>query len=398
VPAPGPGARNGRGPPRKREANPPLTELELHRYSRHLLLPEVGEEGQRRLKASSVLIVGAGGLGAPAALYLAAAGVGVLGIAEFDRVDLSNLQRQVLYGSRDVGRPKLDAAEARLGDLNPSVKVQRHDGGLDPENVERIVRNYDVVIDGTDNFPARYLINDACVSVGRPDVFGSVYRFEGQVSVFQPPKGPCYRCLFPEPPPPEASPSCGEAGVLGVLPGLVGILQATESLKILLGRGQPLVGRLLLLDALEMRFKELKVTRDRACARCSPKHRHDPIELVDASCATAPGGAVAIPEVTPEELKVELSGASPPVLVDVREPGEYAINRIPGARLIPVGELAKRTGELRRSEPVVLYCKMGGRSARAARTLLDLGFTRVRNLRGGIDAWADRVDPTLVRY
>ncbi|MGI0128849.1 MAG: ThiF family adenylyltransferase, partial [Thermoplasmata archaeon] len=267
-----------------------------------------------------------------------------------------------------------------------------------PSNAIEIVSQYDVVLDGTDNYPARYLVNDACVVAGRPDVFGSVYRFEGQVSVFHAPQGPCYRCLFPEPPPPEAAPSCAEAGVLGVLPGLVGMIQATEAIKVLLGTGTTLVGRLLLLDALEMRFKELKIERDPNCTRCSRGHRRDPIQVVDATCEPARSGPSAITEITAEELRAELAGASPPLLVDVRDPPEFAINRLPGAVLIPLRELGERSGELRKAESLVMYCKMGGRSARATRLLLDLGFRQVRTLRGGLEEWAKRVDPTIPRY
>ncbi|MCI4358217.1 MAG: molybdopterin-synthase adenylyltransferase MoeB [Thermoplasmata archaeon] len=375
-----------------------MSESELRRYSRHLLLPEVGAEGQRRLKHGKALIVGAGGLGSPSSLYLAAAGVGVVGLVDFDRVAESNLQRQVLYGTSDVGRPKLEAAEDRLKDLNPGVRVVRHDAELTATNALDIVAQYDVVLDGTDNYPARYLVNDACVVLGKPDVFGSVYRFEGQVSVFHAPQGPCYRCLFPEPPPPEAAPSCAEAGVLGVLPGLVGMIQATEAVKILLGKGTPLVGRLLLIDSLEMRFKELTIERDKSCLRCSRRHRQDPIEVVAAACDPADSASPLLTEITAVELHRELAGPSPPLLVDVRDPAEFAINRLPGAVLIPLRDLGERSGELRDATSVVVYCKMGGRSARATRLLLDLGFRRVRTLRGGLEEWAERVDPSIPRY
>ncbi|HEV2165557.1 MAG TPA: molybdopterin-synthase adenylyltransferase MoeB [Thermoplasmata archaeon] len=376
----------------------PLSEKEIRRYSRHLLLPEVGVEGQRKLKGAKVLIVGAGGLGSPAALYLAAAGIGELGLVDFDRVAESNLQRQVLYGTSDVGRAKLDAASARLQELNPGVRVVRHEAELSVSNALKILGRYEVVVDGTDNYPARYLVNDACVRLGKPDVFGSVYRFEGQVSVFDARHGPCYRCLFPEPPPPDAAPSCAEAGVLGVLPGLVGMIQATEAVKLVLGQGTPLKGRLLLLDALEMRFKELEFRRDPGCARCAPKHRSDPLELVTAYCEPSGPGSEALPEITPEALRTELAGPHPPLLVDVRETGEFAINRLPGAVLIPLKELEGRTAELQGASSVVVYCKMGGRSGRATRLLLDMGFRRVRTLQGGIDAWAERIDPSLPRY
>ena len=345
-----------------------------------------------------MLIVGAGGLGSPAALYLAAAGVGELGLVDFDRVAESNLQRQVLYATSDVGHPKLEAARSRLLELNPGVRVVPHHVELSTSNALKILGHYDIVLDGTDNYPARYLVNDACVRLGKPDIFGSVYRFEGQVSVFQSPEGPCYRCLFPEPPPPEAAPSCAEAGVLGVLPGLVGMIQATEALKLVFGQGAPLRGRLLLLDALEMRFRELEFRRDPACVRCSPKHRADPLELMAAYCEPASSLGSEVPDITPESLRSELDGPCPPLLIDVREAGEFAINHLPGAVLIPLKELDARTSELEGATSVVVYCKLGGRSTRATRLLLDFGFRRVRTLRGGIDAWADRIDPTLPRY
>ncbi len=366
---------------------PALSAEDRRRYSRHLALPQVGELGQRRLKAGRVLLVGTGGLGAPAALYLAAAGVGTIGLVDSDQVDESNLQRQVLYSSSDVGRPKLDAAGDRLASLNPLVRIVRHDAELDPSNALSILRGYDVVVDGTDNFPARYLINDACVDLGIPDVFGSVYRFEGQVSVFHPPNGPCYRCLFPEPPPAEAVPSCAEGGVLGALPGIIGMAQAIEALKILLGEGRPLEGRLLLFDALEMQFRELTVRRDPRCRRCSPRHRHDPLVAEGGG----EGGEASDPdlEIGSEELRRALSGATPPLLVDVREPEEYAAGHLPRARLIPLGELRGRAGELSGPRPVVVYCRMGHRSGRAARLLRDLGLTEVRTLSGGLAAWED---------
>ncbi|HEV2519194.1 MAG TPA: molybdopterin-synthase adenylyltransferase MoeB [Thermoplasmata archaeon] len=379
-------------------ASSEISDADLRRYSRHLLLPEIGLEGQRRIARGKILLVGAGGLGAPAALYLAAAGVGTLGIVDFDTVAESNLQRQVLYGTSDVGRPKVEAAQARLHDLNPSVEIVRHATPLETTNALGLFEPYDLVIDGTDNYPARYLINDACVALGKPDVFGSVYRFEGQVSVFRAPPGPCYRCLFPEPPPPEAAPSCAEAGVLGVLPGLVGLIQAAEALKLLLQRGVPLIGRLLLLDALEMRFKELEIHRDPACLRCSASHRRDPLVSMEAACDPAGPNHGEVSEIAPEDLRDELAGPAPPLLVDVREPAEFAINRLPGAVLIPLKELGVRSAELRAARSVVVYCKMGARSRRATELLLDLGFRRVRNLQGGIDAWADRVDPTVRRY
>ncbi len=381
---------------------PPLTPTQLRRYSRHLLLPEVGVRGQRRLGRSKVLLIGAGGLGAPAALYLAAAGVGELGLVDFDRVEFSNLQRQVLYGTSDVGKPKLDSAARRLGDLNPDVRVHPIEGPLTSENALEVLRPYDVVVDGTDNFPTRYLVNDACVLLGKPNVYGSIYRFEGQASVFDARKGPCYRCLYPEPPPPGMVPSCAEGGVLGVLPGIVGTLQAAETVKLLLGLGDTLVGRLLLFDALEMRFRELKLHRDPACVISGdhPSQR----ELVDypAFCGVTAVGAgplqAVVPELSPEELQTLLATPAPPLLLDVREPGEFDIVHIPGATLIPQGQLPDRVTELTSAKDVVVYCKTGARSSRAVRLLLDLGFTNVRNLTGGVDAWVDRIDPSLPRY
>lgn len=379
-----------------------LPPAEIRRYSRHLLLPEVGLEGQLRLRAAKVLIVGAGGLGAPAALYLAAAGVGEIGLVDFDTVDASNLQRQVLFSSADIGRPKLRAAEERLRGLNPEVRVTVHEGPLARDNAREILAPYDVVLDGTDNFPTRYLVNDACVLMGKPNVYGSVYRFEGQASVFDARVGPCYRCLYPEPPPPGLVPSCGEAGVLGVLPGLIGLIQATEAIKLLLGTGEPLIGRLLLYDALGLRFRELRLRKSPDCVLCGPRATQH--ELVDypAFCGVAAPGTgestAGVPEVSAEELAAELGGPEPPRLVDVREPGEWAIVRIAGAELIPQAALADRVAELAGSRAIVVYCKSGARSAQATRLLLELGFTNVRNLAGGIDRWAERVDPSLPRY
>ncbi len=376
---------------------------ELRRYSRHLLLPEVGVVGQRRLKHAKVLLVGAGGLGSPAALYLAAAGVGTLGLVEFDAVDLSNLQRQVLYTTRDVGRPKLLAAKERLEALNPGVRVIPHEERLTADNALEILRPYDVVVDGTDNFPTRYLVNDAAVLLGKPNVYGSIYRFEGQVSVFDARRGPCYRCLYPEPPPADLVPSCAEAGVLGVLPGLVGVLQATETVKLLLGQGDPLIGRLLLFDALGLTFRELTLRKNPHCVLCSAEATQKGLIDYPAFCGV-PGageeaaGAGGVPTIEPEELAAALKGDDPPLVVDVREPQELAISAIPGAVLIPRAELAERVDEITRAREVVLVCSSGARSAQSTRLLLDLGFQHVRNLKGGINAWSDRVDPTVARY
>jgi molybdopterin/thiamine biosynthesis adenylyltransferase/rhodanese-related sulfurtransferase len=388
--------------PRPAVAAEPASSLDpssLRRYSRQLLLPEVGVEGQRKLAKSKVLIVGAGGLGSPVALYLAAAGVGELGLVDFDNVDASNLQRQILYGTHDVGRPKLEAARRRLEDLNPEVRIAAHPVHLDRENALEILRPYDVVVDGTDNFPTRYLLNDATVLLGKPNVYGSIYRFEGQASVFDARRGPCYRCLYPEPPPPGVVPSCAEGGVLGVLPGLVGTIQAIETLKLLLGIGDGLVGRLLLVDALGLNFRELALRKDPDCVLCGPHATQH--ELVDypAFCGVADVPATGgVPEVTPAEVARALASSEPPYLLDVREPGEWALGHLPTAHLIPRGELTERLGELTDARDLIVYCKSGARSAQATRLLLDLGFSHVRHLRGGLDAYRRDVDPSLPAY
>lgn len=381
---------------------PPLTPDQMRRYSRHLLLPEVGVNGQRRLRASKVLLVGAGGLGSPAALYLTAAGVGEIGLVDFDRVEASNLQRQVLYGTHDIGRPKLEAARDRLVDLNPDVIVHQHEGHLTSENALEVLRPYDVIVDGTDNFPTRYLVNDAAVLLGKPNIYGSIYRFEGQASVFDARRGPCYRCLYPEPPPPGLVPSCAEGGVLGVLPGIVGTIQATETVKLLLGVGEPLIGRLLLFDALSLRFRELRLRKNPDCVICGTHPTQT--ELIDypAFCGVTPEGETAagatVPEITPEVLAARLSAEDPPLVVDVRNPSEWEIVHLPGATLIPLPDLPQRVTELAHAREVVLYCHKGTRSARGTQLLLDLGFTHVSSLKGGIEAWTQKVDPTLPRY
>lgn len=381
-------------------AGEPFSADQLHRYSRHLLLPEVGVAGQRRLRDGRVLIVGTGGLGSPAAIYLAAAGVGELGLVDFDRVEASNLQRQILFGTRDIGRPKLEAARDRLEAMNPDVTVRLHPERLDRSNALEVIGQYDVVVDGTDNFATRYLVNDAAVLLGRPNVYGSIYRFEGQASVFDARYGPCYRCLYPEPPPPGLVPSCAEAGVLGVLPGLIGTIQAAEAVKILIGRGEPLIGRLLLFDALAMQFRELTLSRSPECVLCGPEATQK--ELVDypAFCGTGTfeGDAGRVPEISAEELASSIPGTEGLLLIDVREPGEWEIARLPGAVHIPQGELAERLSELTGARELVIYCKSGRRSAAASKFLLGLGFARVRSLAGGIDAWSERIDPTLPRY
>jgi sulfur-carrier protein adenylyltransferase/sulfurtransferase len=379
-----------------------LNREEVQRYSRHLIMPEVGVEGQRKLKAARVLCIGAGGLGAPAAMYLAAAGVGTLGIVDFDTVDASNLHRQIIYGTADVGRRKLEVSRDRLESMNPSLKVVMHDVALTSKNALDVLRDYDVILDGTDNFQTRYLVNDACVLLGKPNAYGSIFRFDGQASVFAVKDGPCYRCLYPEPPPPGLVPSCAEGGVLGVLPGIIGIIQATEAIKLILGAGQPLVGRLLLYDALQMRFRELKLRRDVECPVCGDNPTIRELIDYDAFCGVTPPSATppssGVPEITVEELKAQIDGGRPPFILDVREPNEYQICRIPGSMLIPLGEVAARSAELDKDREMVVHCKMGGRSAKAVALLQDRGFTRVRNLKGGILSWIDKVDPTQSKY
>jgi adenylyltransferase/sulfurtransferase len=363
---------------------PALTPEEEARYARHLALPEVGAEGQKRLKAARVLCVGAGGLGSPLALYLAAAGVGTIGLADADAVDATNLQRQILYGTSDVGRRKVEAAAARLSDANPHVTVVRHDGLLTSANALEVFAGYDVVADGTDNFPARYLVNDACVLLGKPNVWASVFRFEGQASVFGAPGGPCYRCLYEEPPPPGLVPSCAEGGVLGVLPGLLGTIQATEVLKLLLGAGEPLVGRLLLVDALAMTTRTIAVARNPSCAVCGTKPTVTRLADYEAFCGTAP----APRDTSPSGLDALLSGGTPPFVLDVREPFEFAAARIPGAVNVPLGSLEEALGRLPRDRDVVVVCESGARSARATALLVARGFARAVNLAGGTSRWA----------
>jgi sulfur-carrier protein adenylyltransferase/sulfurtransferase len=379
-----------------------LTRDEVQRYSRHLIMPEVGVEGQRKLKAARVLCVGAGGLGAPASMYLAAAGVGTLGLVDFDVVDASNLHRQIIYGTPDVGKGKLEASRERLTAMNSGVKVITHEVALTSKNALDVLKDYDVVLDGTDNFQTRYLVNDACVLLGKPNAYGSIFRFDGQASVFGVKGGPCYRCLYPEPPPPGLVPSCAEGGVLGVLPGIIGIIQATEAIKLILGAGQPLVGRLLLYDALQMRFRELKLRRDPECPMCGDHPTIHALIDYDQFCgvvpAHAPPAGAGVPEVTVEELKAKRDRGEDVFVLDVREPNEYQICRIEGSKLIPLGELASRTAELDPDREMVVHCKMGGRSAKAVALLQERGFTRVRNLKGGILSWIDRVDPSQSKY
>ena len=382
---------------------PELTADELSRYSRHLILPEVGVEGQRKLKAARVLCVGTGGLGSPLALYLAAAGVGTLGLVDFDVVDASNLQRQIIHSTADIGRKKLDSAEEKLKALNPALKVVKHDTLLSSANALDILKDYDVVADGTDNFPTRYLVNDACVLLGKPNAYGSIFRFEGQASVFGAKDGPCYRCLYPEPPPPGLVPSCAEGGVLGILPGLVGVIQATETIKLILGIGEPLIGRLLLVDALNMRFRQLKLRKNPECPVCGD---HPTVtKLIDYQqfCGIEPASerqsAVknGIPQVSPKDLKKRIDAGEDLFILDVREPFEYQIANI-GGTLIPQNDVPQRIGEIDRNREIVVHCKAGGRSQRIAEFLKQSGFPSVVNLAGGILAWSDEVDPKVPKY
>jgi adenylyltransferase/sulfurtransferase len=392
---------------------PGLSNDEIRRYARHLIMPEVGLEGQKRLKAARVLAVGAGGLGSPLALYLAAAGVGTIGLVDFDVVDDSNLQRQILYGTADVGRPKLAAAAARLRDLNPNVEVVPFEERLTSENALSVIRGFDVVADGTDNFPTRYLVNDACVLSDKPNVYASIFRFEGQASVFWAAQGPCYRCLYAEPPPPGLVPSCAEGGVLGILPGLLGTIQATETIKLLLGTGEPLIGRLLLVDALSMRFRELKLRKNPDCVICGPRPTITRLIDYEAFCgvgAAAENGAASSPsvvssapmsaarEVSVEDLKAMRDRGESFVLVDVREPREWAISDLPGSLKIPLGTLPQSLEKLSKDDEIVVYCRTGGRSGNAVQFLQKMGFEKAKNLVGGINLWAERIDPSLAKY
>src|SRR5246127_5400034 len=377
-----------------------LSNQEIQRYSRHLIMPEVGMEGQLKLKAARVLCIGAGGLGSPLALYLGAAGVGTLGIVDFDVVDYTNLQRQIIHSTADVGRKKLDSAAEKLKSINPFLNIRKFDTRLSSENALEIFRDFDIIADGTDNFPTRYLVNDACVLTGKPNVYGSIFRFEGQASVFATEDGPCYRCLYPEPPPPGLVPSCAEGGVLGILPGLVGVMQATEVIKLILGVGEPLIGRLLLIDALEMKFRELKLRKNPDCPACGT---HPTVtELIDYNEFCGIRGEekpveTGIPEMQVEELKRRLDAGENLFVLDVREPHEYLICNI-GGHLIPLGDLPKRLSELDSSHEIVAHCRSGVRSAKAVGFLQQSGFSKVHNLAGGITAWSDRVDPKVPKY
>jgi molybdopterin/thiamine biosynthesis adenylyltransferase/rhodanese-related sulfurtransferase len=381
---------------------PPLTHEEILRYSRHLLIPEIGLKGQQKLKASSVLVIGTGGLGSPAALYLAAAGVGRIGIVDYDVVDASNLQRQIIHGTSTLGQRKVESARRRMLDLNPDIEIIAYDEPFTSENAMRIAADYDVIVDGTDNFPTRYLSNDVAVFLGKPNVYASIFRFDGQVSVFYAREGPCYRCLFPAPPPPGLVPSCAEGGVLGVLPGVIGSLQATEALKLLLGIGEPLIGRLLLYNALDMSFEFVELKKNPNCRVCGPNADIKTLIDYEEFCGVPgrdreEGSAGSGWDITPAELaeRLQTNGI---LLLDVREPHELEISRLPGALNIPLGQLAARLSELDSAREMVVFCKAGTRSARALELLVSAGFRKVKNLKGGINAWAREVDPSLPIY
>src|SRR5713101_6604365 len=375
-----------------------LSKEEILRYSRHLIMPEVGMDGQLKLKSAKVLLIGTGVLGAPLGLYLAAAGVGRIGLVDFDVVDYTNLQRQVIHGTKDVGRKKLDSAADSMLDINPFVQIDRHEVAITSENAFDIMRDYDIVVDGTDNFPTRYLVNDACVLLGKPNVYGSIFRFEGQASVFYAKEGPCYRCLYAEPPPPGLVPSCAEGGVLGVLPGIIGSIQALETIKLILGAGDSLIGRLLLFDALKLSFRELKLEKDPDCPVCGPRPTVTALIDYEAFCGVGAEPSYDGLEVTAAELAAEWKGNPDLLVLDVREPHEYEIARIEGAKLIPLSQLPDRLGDLDGHQEIVTHCHHGARSLKALEILKAAGFSKVRSLRGGIDAWAVNVDPSLPRY
>jgi adenylyltransferase/sulfurtransferase len=384
-------------------ALPELTTDDLSRYSRHLILPEVGMEGQQKLKAARVLCVGTGGLGSPLALYLTAAGIGTLGLVDFDVVDSSNLQRQIIHSTKDIGRKKLDSAEEKLKALNPSINIVKHDTMLSSANALDIIKNYDIVADGTDNFPTRYLVNDACVILGKPNAYGSIFRFEGQASVFATESGPCYRCLYPEPPPPGLVPSCAEGGVLGILPGLVGVIQATEVIKLILGKGEPLIGRLLLVDALNMRFRELKLRKNPECPVCGENPTVTALIDYQNFCGIVPETQQeknvknGIPQLTVKELKARRDAGEDFFLLDVREPYEYQIAQI-GGTLIPQNDVPNRLAEIPRDREIIVQCRSGARSQRIAELLKQAGYQSVVNLAGGILAWSDEIDPSVQKY
>jgi adenylyltransferase/sulfurtransferase len=391
------------------ESLPALSNEEIARYSRHLIMPEVGMEGQRRLKAARVLMIGTGGLGAPLGMYLAAAGVGHLGIVDFDVVDESNLQRQIVHGTKDIGRPKIESARDRLSDINPHVGIETYETRLTSENALGLFRDYDIVVDGTDNFPTRYLVNDACVLTGKPNVYGSIFRFEGQASVFWAERGACYRCQYPEPPPPGLVPSCAEGGVLGVLPGIVGAIQANETIKLILGAGEPLINRLLLFDALKMRFREFKLRKNPECPVCGDNPTIKELIDYEEFCGLRPQPAAAtanheeekqlMEEITATDLKQRLDSGDDIQIIDVREPNEFEIGRIPDSNLIPLGQVVNRMSEIDPGRETVVHCKLGGRSAKAIEALQRAGFSgRLVNLKGGITAWSNEVDPSVPKY
>jgi adenylyltransferase/sulfurtransferase len=378
-----------------------LSSEEIRRYGRHLIMPEVGMDGQKKLKAASVLLIGAGGLGSPLGLYLAAAGVGRIGIVDFDVVDYSNLQRQILHSTKDVGRPKLASAKEKLEALNPFVKVETYEMHLNSENALDLFSRYDIIVDGTDNFPTRYLVNDACVLTGKPNVYGSIFRFEGQASVFAAKDGPCYRCLYPEPPPPGLVPSCAEGGVLGILPGIIGTIQANETVKLIIGKGEPLIGRLLLFDALKMKFRELKLRRNPDCPVCGVPRSITKLIDYEAFCGVQPGWDAYAREqqyeISVEDLKKRLDNKEDLFILDVREPQEYQICNLNGY-LIPLRDLPKRINELDTAKEIIVHCKVGGRSRQAVEFMKQTGFRKIKNLVGGIDEWAERIDPSMPRY
>jgi sulfur-carrier protein adenylyltransferase/sulfurtransferase len=381
-----------------------LSQEEILRYSRHLIMPEVGVDGQEKLKNASILLIGCGGLGSPLGQYLSAAGIGRLGLVDFDVIDFTNLQRQVMFGTEDVGKPKVEASKARIAQINPNVQVTTYRSKLTSDNVLDIFKDYDIIIDGTDNFPTRYLVNDACVFLKKPNVYGSIFRFEGQATIFWGEKGPCYRCLYPEPPPPGMVPSCAEGGVLGILPGLIGLIQATEAIKLILGKGDPLISRLLLFNALDMKFREVKLQKDPDCPVCSKNPSITQLIDYEQFCGIGLGQEEAtvdtngIKEITAKELKAMIDRKDKFTLVDVREPHEYQIAKIPGARLIPLGEVMQRAAELDTADDIVVHCRSGARSAKAIQALQKLGFKRLRNLKGGVLAWSQDVDPSVPQY
>ena len=383
---------------------PELSNEEIARYSRHLILPEVGMEGQKKLKAARVLCVGTGGLGSPLALYLAAAGVGTIGLVDFDVVDSSNLQRQIIHSTADIGRPKIDSAEEKLKSLNPFINIVKFETMLTSANALEIISQFDVIADGTDNFQTRYLVNDACVITGKPNAYGSIFRFEGQASVFATKEGPCYRCLYPEPPPPGLVPSCAEGGVLGILPGLVGVIQATEAIKLILGVGEPLIGRLLLVDALNMSFRQLKLRKNPDCPVCGTNPTVTELIDYDQFCGILPAAATVettmnngIAQISVIDFKRKRDAGEDIYLLDVREPHEFQIANL-GGHLIPLGDLPNRVNELDKNREIVVHCKMGGRSQKAAELLQQAGFSKIQNLAGGITAWSEQIDPAVPKY